>query len=469
MSYKYGSGSGVGIGTQDRNSGVYTKTILGNTIRENPVPVATANIENHPLVAFQDSVTGEIIGISKERMSLGCLALAAPGGGKTNMFNIMLSRLLATQGDQDIIVVFDTKGDYWREFGSKNPSEDVILIGTGEAYRNRTSYHNIFAEVMPRGADGRLVYTEESDADVLEISTQLFQKMNSEMQPIFPAMAEQIFAGIMVYFMRTYWGTNQSMLNNKQLITFLRSATNEELMEIFEKPYMKDWRLCKNYISGKSNQTQGVNSYIGSVLMKMFIGPFTQADKSREFSMMHVLKESKKKVIFIEYDLQRGAVLAPMYGILIDQVLKHALGGREENRKNVYLLLDEMKILPKLIHASTSLSYGRSQGVKVMAGLQNISSLEEQYGEAGAKDMLAGFQNIFAFKITDYDTRQFLVNRLGENYQNLSFSAQNNNINVQRTGHTIEEWDILDLDIRKGRAVVSLAGEKPFLFNMPKY
>lgn len=102
-----------------------------------------------------------------------------------------------------------------------------------------------------------------------------------------------------------------------------------------------------------------------------------------------------------------------------------------------------------------------------MAGIQNISAIEELYGEAGARNILAGFQNVFAFRITDRNTRQFLVERLGENYQNISFSAQNESANVQRMGHTLEEWDLMELGL--GQAVVSLAGTAPFLFRFPRY
>lgn len=66
------------------------------------------------------------------------------------------------------------------------------MIGTGEEYRAITGYHNIFAEIMPRGLDGKLVYTTDSDTDALDLATQLFSAMKSETQPIFTAMAEQI-------------------------------------------------------------------------------------------------------------------------------------------------------------------------------------------------------------------------------------------------------------------------------------
>lgn len=320
---------------------------------------------------------------------------------------------------------------------------------------------------MPRGNDGKLVYTLESDEDALELCEQLFQSMQSETQPIFPAMAEQIVAAVMIYFMRTYWRSDQSKLNNKELINFFTHSTNEELKKILSLDYMSDQRSCIDYISGKGNQTQGVNSYVGSMLKKMFVGPFAQADQAREFSMRDIICSGKKKVVFIEYDLRKGRLLAPMYGILIDRALANALGGRQQVKTNKYFLLDEMLLLPRLEHLSDSLNFGRSLGVRMMCGLQNTCGLEEQYGEAGSRNILSSFQNMVAFRSNDYDTRQFVINRLGENYQNFSLSAQQTNFNIQRAGHTVEDWNLLKL--KNGEAVVSLAGEDPFLFAMPLY
>ena len=59
------------------------------------------------------------------------------------------------------------------------------------------------------------------------------------------------------------------------------------------------------------------------------------------------------------------------------------------------------------------------------------------------------------------------MDRLGTNYSNTSYSAQQENINIQREGHTVEDWDILGLKF--GEAIVSLKNESPFFFTMPKY
>lgn len=467
MTYNFGQ-KRIGTGSNQKiNNGMYTKTILGQSIENTPVPVWTADRSRNPFVAFQNPKTQKIFGINKDMLAYGLIAIGAPGTGKTNILNMTLDRMLATMQPTDIIIIFDTKGDYLETFGSRIPDSDKIVIGNGEAYRRVTFYHNIFAEVMPRGKDGKLVYTPESDEDALNLCEQLFQSMNSETQPIFPTMAEQVVAAVMVYFMRTYWRKDQSKLNNKEFINFFTHSTNDDLKKVFELEYMSDQHSCIDYISGKGNQTQGVNSYVGSVLKKMFVGPFAQADPAREFSMRDIIYSGKKKVVFIEYDLCKGKLLAPMYGLLIDRAFANALGGRQKTKINKYFLLDEMLLLPKIEHMCDSLNFGRSLGVKVMCGLQNICGLEEQYGEAGAKNILSSFQNMIAFRTNDYDTRQFVINRLGENYQNFSLSVQQENLNIQREGHTVEDWNLLRL--KNGEAVVSLAGEESFLFTMPLY
>lgn len=467
MTYNFGQ-KRIGTGSNQKiNNGMYTKTILGQSIENTPVPVWTADGSRNPFVAFQNPKTQKIFGINKDMLAYGLIAIGAPGTGKTNILNMTLDRMLATMQPTDIIIIFDTKGDYLETFGSRIPDSDKIVIGNGEAYRRVTFYHNIFAEVMPRGKDGKLVYTPESDEDALNLCEQLFQSMNSETQPIFPTMAEQVVAAVMVYFMRTYWRKDQSKLNNKEFINFFTHSTNDDLKKVFELEYMSDQHSCIDYISGKGNQTQGVNSYVGSVLKKMFVGPFAQADPAREFSMRDIIYSGKKKVVFIEYDLCKGKLLAPMYGLLIDRAFANALGGRQKTKINKYFLLDEMLLLPKIEHMCDSLNFGRSLGVKVMCGLQNICGLEEQYGEAGAKNILSSFQNMIAFRTNDYDTRQFVINRLGENYQNFSLSVQQENLNIQREGHTVEDWNLLKL--KNGEAVVSLAGEESFLFTMPLY
>lgn len=463
MAYSFGDGTKVSNSSDE----VYTKVLCGNQVRDNSVP------ETEPervFLTIKEPRTGKRLGFDKYHLARGILLLGRAGSGKTNVSNMFVGKILDTLEEGDIVFINDTKGDYFEEHVHQIPAEEVCVVGSGQVYREITKYWNIFAELMPRGNDGKLVYTVDSDVDAMEISAQLFDGMKSETQPIFPAMAKQILAAMLVYFMRKYWRTNQRMLNNKQFLKFMLKLTADDMKEILEEQGMEDYRSTINYISGgkSGNQSQGVLSYVNAILREVFIGPFAEADPAREFAVREIFDARKKIVIFLEYDLMRGETLAPLYCVLIDLLLKYGLGGREKKRRNVYLVVDEWAVLKsRMKHMSNMLSFGRSQGVKQIFGLQNISAIEAIYGEAEFKNIMAGFQSVIGFNVTDHASKQFLAERSGQNYVNYSFTAQNNNLNTQREGYCVEPWDIQKL--KCGQAAVMLADEKPFLFTFPEY
>lgn len=147
--------------------------------------------------------------------------------------------------------------------------------------------------------------------------------------------------------------------------------------------------------------------------------------------------------------------------------LKEALGRRSGAKGNVYVMIDEMKLVPDLMHIDDALNFGRSLGVKIFAGLQSINQLYDIYGEYRGKALVAGFMNSFCFQTWDYESRKYISDRFGENYSNISFRSMNEPINIQREGHTVEDWDILNLNV--GEAFVNLVGEKPFKFRFSNY
>lgn len=472
MSYDYSLRTDRRIGNAPkRQRGVYTRTMNGNTLGEARSPEDMGGNTGTPLVRFQDTRGGASFQITEELLSLGLLLLSAPGGGKTNSLFFLIREIIQKmrRTGRGKLIILDSKGDYYREFAPLLPAEWTYVLGSGREYERVTRYHNIFREIMPTDSSGRLIYTgEECDLDAKEIAEVFFEDMQSDTQPIFPAMGKGLLESVIVWHMRKYWRTDQAKFNNLSLRHFFTGQTTEEIMKIFQEDFMRDYRGRQEFISRKSNQTQGVISYVVSVLSKLLIGPFAKAEPGRECSIREIVGSRKPAVVFLEYDLEKGSILAPMDTLLIDQGLKRAMGGRSVDREPVYFVLDEFSLLPtKLKHAADGLSFGREQNVRVLVGLQNISALQEVYGEHGAKKILAGFQNKIAFKLTDYATRKYLSESLGENYVNHQVSMFNTPVNTQRQGYCVEDWDILSL--KTGEGIVKLADGKPFLFHFPLY
>ena len=109
-----------------------------------------------------------------------------------------------------------------------------------------------------------------------------------------------------------------------------------------------------------------------------------------------------------------------------------------------------------------ALNFGRSLGVKVIAGLQSITQLYDAYGEEKGKVIAAGFMNSFCFQTWDLESRQFISERFGANYQNLSYYYDGKPIILQRDGYVVEDWDILNLEV--GEALINLTQQKAIRF-----
>lgn len=411
-------------------------------------------------------------------LARGGLLLGASGTGKTNVYHIWIHYQLSKKHSKDLLFIDDSKGDYLEEH-SKNVSPEQLYVITSE---EDGSTWNIFGEIMSRDAQGNFVYTKKTDTESLEMSKYFYEENQSESQPIFTKMSRQIFTAMVIYYIRSHIDYDQQKLNNYDFISFFKTLTTEKIFhilngdemesvrELLEKTYMDDYHSMINYISGgkSGNQTQGVMSCLNTIIYEVFIGSFAKADPKNEFSIRGLVESSKGAVIFLEYDLQMAAALSPIYAFLVDQLLKYTLGGRNKERKNCYLLIDEWaRFKTKLKYMEDGLSMGRSQGLKIACGLQNIKSIESIYGEAETKSILAGFQTVIGFYVTDMDSRTFLSERSGKNYQNISYVSHKKNENSQRDGYCLEDWDIQRL--KCGQAAIMMPGENPFYFTFPKY
>lgn len=461
MAYDFGYEAFGGKSEENHNL-VERAALCGSLIYQNPIPMITA-----------DKIEGSL-----ER---GSLFLGASGTGKTNGINL-LNRFIDEQNPHGCMkLFFDPKGDYLEEHLKSNSTEELYVIGSGAEYKNITKYWNIFKEIMTIGTDGKLIYTDDTANEALDLSIYLYERYKSKEQPIFTNMSQQIFAALLVYFVRRYEKTDQKMLNNYEFMEFLKQITAEGLLRILkseevrdlkhviEKTGMQDYQAMIDYISGgkSGNQTQGVLSYLRTMPYEMFIGPFAKEDPKREISIRELVESDKSAAIFLEYDLKRNETLSPIYAFLIDQFLKYAMGGRKKTRRPCYLILDEwarIKVRSKQIE--NALSMGRSQNLKVICGLQNVNSLKDIYQEE-MQSILAGFQTVVGFYVPDSESRKFLTERSGKNYQNLSFTSHNKNKDGQRDGYCLEDWDIQEL--KCGQAAVMMPGEKPFIYQLPKY
>lgn len=434
------------------------QVIFGNELKD-----GYSKIDEYARLIFRDAEYPDkyYFSLDDKKLSKHILMLGGPGSGKTNVFKLILRQLRRNQNNQDIYIIFDTKGDYFDEF--KMPGD--MVVGNSKKYRSISARWNIFDEVL---ADGEDSFNYEINAR--EIAASLFSDRASTAQPFFVNAASDIFAQTIIYFIRRALEDSASgyvsKLNNKALVEFLLTTDVKNLVEIFK--YYDDMRGIESYLGdGTSNQALGVLAELKNMLYQLFIGVFKQ--DMADFSIRNSVRSKGGKAIFIEYDLMTGETLTPIYRMLVDMALKEALGRSDNEKGNVYLILDELKLLPKLKHMDDALNFGRSMGVKVVAGIQSINQLYDIYGENKGKVLVGGFSTVFAFHTSDYNSREYISQLFGRNVVEYKYKRLTGSVDPkEREGFTVESWDQTCLE--SGDAIIGLADvEEPFRFCFELY
>lgn len=394
--------------------------------------------------------------VDETTLSKHMLFVGGTGCGKTTLFYHFVDQLQKKMTKNDVMIVFDSKGDFYSRF--YKPGQYVI--GNSRQYRDQSLKWNIFKEILADGGSDRDCILNSN-----EICKSLFEeRAKNTTNAFFPNAARDILASLMVCIIREAKKDKSllSSLYNNELKEMLDGSDSTMLQGILRSH--PDMRSVCSYIDGDGGQSQGVMAELYSVVREVLMGVF--AEKGG-FSMREFVRRRDRNVLYVEYDLSIGSVLTPVYRLLFDMALKEALG-RQKNQGNVYLICDEFRLLPHLQHIDDGVNFGRSLGVKIIAGLQSIEQLYEIYGESRGKNIAAGFSSIFAFKANDITTRDYVSNLFGKNVlleRYVSTGAQY--MEEKRIGQVVEDWDMARLQV--GEAIVCLPFAAPFPFRFELY
>ena len=380
------------------------------------------------------------IPLTEEVLSKHILYTGTIGIGKTTAMFQLLKQTIAQMQEDDVMVIFDTKGDFIKEF--YRSGKDVVISNDAKS----TAYWNIFKEVLINGED----HVEEN---LLEIVNSLFEsKIKKSNAPFFPQAAKDVLFGIMAFIIAN---NEPSEIDNAELYAYLRDASINDVVDALMS--IGDLKGIIDYIYNdgeSSEQTQGVYSELRNVTNELLVGNFKKAG---DFSVREFIREKGGRILFIEYDLSVGQVLTPIYKVLIDLAIKESLS-RAKSEGNVYFFIDEFKLLPNLYHIDNGVNFGRSLGAKFVVAMQNIQQIIEAYGYERAYSILSAFGTSVAFRVTDRATKEFIQNRYGKNRKRLSYRGLHYSAGMKEEtvyANVVEDWDILTL--QKGEAIISIS------------
>ena len=390
------------------------------------------------------------------------------GSGKTNAINQIVQQIIDKRTQNDVVIIFDSKGDFLKTFGNKIPNKVVISNDS-----SATVIWNMFNEAL-------IDYKQYEN--LMELSNNLFQTIieKDSNNPFFTLAAKNIFYGLLKYLSNTFISEHlsgdRSKINN-ELIYKLSKLDSVKIAEKFNDAnnksdlsqliyYLGRMKPDKtgNLVLSENDQGASVIATLRNVLIDLFKGKFAERGN---FSIRDFVRKKGGKFLFIEYDLNQGRVLGPIYKVMIDLAIKEALC-RERSKGNVFFFIDEFRLLPKLDYMDAGVNLGRGLGAKFIVGIQNLKQIEAIYGEAEAKSILSGFVTNINFRTTDIETREYIKSISGEQIYEYDVASLSGGKQRDRATVVTDE-DILKLNVGEAIINIPVIDKNPIRFQFREF
>lgn len=382
--------------------------------------------------------------LSEELLSKHILLSGSIGSGKTNAVNGIVGSAIQSMKSNDVMIIFDTKGDFKRKF--YRPGRDMILSSDSSA----TVIWNLFREIDIDGS-------ERIRMNIYELLNGLFhERIRRSNAPFFPMAAKDILYGIIRYIISEL---PKEDCHNKELYQFIEQASINDVIERFDSAY--ELRGLNDYLRsdvGITEQTQGIYAELRNIANELFIGTFCEKGS---FSVRNFVRNKGARILFIEYDISVGSVLAPLYKTIFDLAIKETLSRNHEDG-NVYFVIDEFSLLPNLYHISNGVNFGRSLGAKFIVAIQNCIQVIESYGKENGYSILSAFGTYIAFRSFDSATIKFIKEHFGTVRRSVLLEnpvPDERDVVSLINGYAVEDWEVLQLGT--GEAIISIPEYTP--------
>lgn len=290
------------------------------------------------------------IPMSRDRESRHVLITGSTGAGKTT---VMQHLILQAMARRDKIMVLDVKGD----MTSKLPMMGNIIA----PHDARSLAWDIAADVQTkqeaRELAARLIPESRSDRFWSDAAREIFVACLSLMQAT----------------KRTEWGWDD--------LRSLVIADIDVLLDAARRCHPEAAAFLSDPTS-KTNQSILATFRAHMNIVSVLADAWPESHRNRSFSVKRWLSLPVYNPVVLQHDGRypqlSNAWLSGIIGLIASQAASPAM--KENPGSRTWLFLDEFPQLERLPHFSTLLDVGRSKGISVVLGAQDISQIRSAYG-----------------------------------------------------------------------------------------
>lgn len=355
------------------------------------------------------------------------VVIGATGAGKSIVLNLLMQSVFAKFGRKPALktraLVYDSKCDLASVISGLAPQARIVFFNPLD---DRFTPWNIAADVV-------------SETDAYEFASILLPKNEKESSPYFSDTARSLIVGVIKRFnavtrpQNSYWTFRDLILAFKTTERLRQILSDNEVTEHLRDHFQPDNK--KNFAGVKSTVDNTLAQYRP-------IAALLASAKNPPFSLSEWL-QSESVLLIGNHENAREAT--DTYNRLIFRQLSKMLIAREGQIENdrTWIFLDELREAGVLQGLRQLLLRGRSKGVAVAMGFQDLEGIYAAYGEHDGAEIVGAAQNAMILHInpTAPKTAQWASQMFGSRRG----KVQSNSQSQQEAGMSYGNSSQLDL------------------------
>lgn len=320
--------------------------------------------------------------LSLDRETRHILVMGSVGGGKTQVIKPLMQ---AARMRKDKVFIYDNKGD----FSAEMPG---VIVAPWDA---RSVAWDIASDCT-------------SKQDAKELAARLIVESKD---PLWSNAARQVLTGMVIKL--------QSERPRKwtwQNLADLIPLPQDELLIVMQKYFPEGIRAVEE----ASKTTQSILINLSAFAGIIFDLADAWGTSKKRFSFVNWLKnqgrEAKVSTVIVQgsgrfAELQK-AYIGGIIAAMASRINSAEIG--ESKTRRVWFFLDEFAQLGKVSGFAPLLEIGRSKGIRVVIGLQDINQIRDLYGKEQAESWMSMIGTQIYARISPGETADFVSGLVGD-------------------------------------------------------
>lgn len=354
--------------------------------------------------------------------------LGATGSGKTVCIRLLMQSALPVFREGKIIgvqraLVYDAK-------------RDMLPVLHGIVGRDDYEHGHRHKVITLNPFDARS-YAWDISRDITapsqaqEIATILIPKESSSSQPFFANSARLLLQGVMTVFIRAKkrWTLRDVVLAFKDMDRLIGILRSSKYTEHLVDSLLLHPETSKNILSE-------VASRIGPY--EVIAALWHRAEtKGRIFSLDEWLNGEDRHVLVLGCEHTNRAAIDAINQVIFKRISEMILDQDDDDERRTWVFLDEFVRAGRLDGIVELATEGRSKGVAVVLGFQDINGARAVYGREVAEEIVGQCSNIAILRLQSPDTAEWASRLFGKyEREELKITEQSGYSGRQSSGST---------------------------------